>query len=299
MTPNATGGNPVSAVRVTFSEPIDAATFTPADVALTDPTGDAVAVTGITPVGTAGTQFDLTFAGQSATGTYTVRVGPGVADAAGNLMDQDGDGVEGEAAQDRFAGTFTVTAPYTTTTFTSTTPVNIYDWYTSVSRITIDQDVTISDLNVLVNLTHTYTSDLVISLRGPDGTTVTLFYFRGGSGDDLTNTVFNDEAATGIWTAAAPFRGSYRPEELLAAFDGKNARGTWELLVSDYYYGDIGQIENWSLAVTSGTPPAGLSAGRAFDLRPVAPPVALGTYADRGGWGVPADPWRVAIGWGR
>jgi len=270
MTPNATGASPVSAVRVTFSEPVTAATFTAADVAVTGPTGSAVAVSGVVPVGTAGTEFDVTFAARSAAGSYSVRVGPAVADRAGNLMDQDSDGVNGESIHDQFFGSFTVAAPAVTKTFANITPVTIYDRATAVSRITVAQDIKVSDLNVLVNLTHTYTSDLAVTLRGPDGTTVLLFNRRGGAGDHLTNTKFNDEAATGVWAASAPFAGSLRPEQALSAFDGKNARGTWELRVTDYAAGDVGLLKNWSLAVTSGTPTTGLSVGRTTGLRPLA-----------------------------
>src|SRR5439155_9148050 len=159
--------------------------------------------------------------GKTLTGSYTVRVGPDVADVAGNRMDQDRDGVNGEATQDMFVGTFfRAGSSAGTTTFSSNAPVGIYDLTTATSRITVDRDITISDLNVLVNLTHTYVSDLGIDLKGPDGTTVRLFDGRGGSGENLTNTTFNDEAPVPIAAGAAPFSGSYRPEQLLSAFDG-------------------------------------------------------------------------------
>ena len=111
MTPNRTGAPAVGSVRVTFSEAIDPATFTAADVSVTGPTGAAMAVNGVAPVGTTGTGFDVTFARQSAAGLYTVRVGPDVRDSAGNRMDQDRDGVNGEAGQDQFAESFLVAIP--------------------------------------------------------------------------------------------------------------------------------------------------------------------------------------------
>src|SRR5262249_6668942 len=74
LTPNAGGTSPVSGVRVTFSEPINPSSFTTADVTITGPNG-AITPTGITPVaGSGNTQFDLTFATQSALGSYKVTI---------------------------------------------------------------------------------------------------------------------------------------------------------------------------------------------------------------------------------
>jgi hypothetical protein len=44
-----------------------------------------------------------------ATGSYTLRIGPNIRDFAGNLMDQDRDGLKGESLQDRFTRTFSIT----------------------------------------------------------------------------------------------------------------------------------------------------------------------------------------------
>ena len=37
----------------------------------------------------------------------------------------------------------------------------------------------------------------------------------------------------------------------------------WELRITDDAYGDVGQLQKWSLAVTSGTPATGQSVGTA------------------------------------
>ena len=48
--------------------------------------------------GSGDTQFDLGFAAQNLRGTYRLTVGPNVTDAGGNLMNQDGDAINGETA---------------------------------------------------------------------------------------------------------------------------------------------------------------------------------------------------------
>ncbi|MEY4395791.1 MAG: hypothetical protein RL595_3040, partial [Planctomycetota bacterium] len=97
-----------------------------------------------------------------------------------------------------------------------------------------------------------YDSDLVITLKSPTGQTATLSNRRGGSGDNFTSTWFNDEAATAISAGKAPFTGSFRPETALSIFDGKNAKGTWTLSVTDKASLDVGYLSYWGLNI-SGT----------------------------------------------
>jgi len=103
--PNDWMPEPVDAIDVTFNEPVDAASFTPAKVALTGPEG-AVAILDVQPVaGTGGLTFRLTVPSQTAAGQYTLTIGPDVRDVHGNAMDQDADDVNGTPT-DAYAGTF-------------------------------------------------------------------------------------------------------------------------------------------------------------------------------------------------
>jgi hypothetical protein len=70
---------------------------------------------------------------------------------------------------------------------------------------------------------------------------------RGSSGDNFTDTVFDDEAATAIGSGAAPFTGSFRPEEPLSALDGKSITGQWKLRVSDQAGEDTGTLDSWGI----------------------------------------------------
>jgi subtilisin-like proprotein convertase family protein len=104
----------------------------------------------------------------------------------------------------------------------------------------------IVDLDVVVNITHTFVSDLRVSLSY-GGRTVQLVNQRGGSGDNFTSTRFNDGAATSIAVGAAPFTGHFRPEQSLNAFDGLSPGGTWTLTVTDAVTSDTGTLNSWSL----------------------------------------------------
>ena len=119
------------------------------------------------------------------------------------------------------------------------------------STRTIQASGPVSDLNVTVGqITHTFIGDLTIDLISPAGTTVRLFNRTGGSGDNLTGTVFDDEAATAISDGAAPFTGSFRPAQPLSAFDGEPLHGTWKLRVADNALEDTGTLSAWSTTRT-------------------------------------------------
>ncbi len=109
----------------------------------------------------------------------------------------------------------------------------------------------VTDVNVRVRLNHTFDGDLVISLIGPDGTSVTLSNRRGGGGDNFgtgandcsgTPTRFDDEATVAVSAGTAPFAGSFIPDQPLSGFDGKPTAGTWKLRVTDNAGLDVGTV---------------------------------------------------------
>ncbi len=89
--------SPWSSISIDFNEAIDPATFSAADVELTGPDGELIAVSSIAGVGAT---YTVNFAEQTTAGTYVLRIGPQIMDPAGNLMNQDGDGAHGEAVDD-------------------------------------------------------------------------------------------------------------------------------------------------------------------------------------------------------
>jgi hypothetical protein len=73
----------------------------------------------------------------------------------------------------------------------------------------------IVDVNVRVSVSHFWVSDIALELVSPKGTVVSLANRRGGTAEDYSGTVFDDEAPRGITTGSAPFAGSFRPEQPL------------------------------------------------------------------------------------
>jgi hypothetical protein len=95
-------------VTVTFNQPTDPTTFTPDQVSLTDPDGNPVTIAQDHIVPNAdGTVYTISFDPQTALGQYSLTVGPGITDLAGNPMDQDFDGIPGEPT-DVYSAAFTV-----------------------------------------------------------------------------------------------------------------------------------------------------------------------------------------------
>jgi len=142
----------------------------------------------------------------------------------------------------------------------------------------VDKTFTVSGITtplkkvvVSLHITHTADSDLDLSLIGPDGTTVNLSSDNGGTnddygtdcGDDRERTTFDSAAATSILAGTAPFVGSYRPEQSLAAFNEKSGaavNGTWTLRIADDTAGAVGSIRCCSLILypTTCTPGSGI-----------------------------------------
>jgi subtilisin-like proprotein convertase family protein len=110
----------------------------------------------------------------------------------------------------------------------------------------------IRDLKVTIDIDHTWTNDLHISLMAPSGDSVLLVEREGGSGNNFRNTTFDDAAQRSIVGQHAPFSGVFRPEESLAAFDHQNANGQWKLIVKDQASQDGGRLVSWSLDIDDG-----------------------------------------------
>jgi len=130
------------------------------------------------------------------------------------------------------------------------TPIPIVDNTTFTSVLTVTDDETVLDVDVRLDITHTYDGDLDIFLIGPDATRVELTSDNGGSGENFVGTVFDDEAASAITSGSAPFTGSYRPEGFLATLDGQSALGDWTLEVTDDAGADQGELAGWTLILT-------------------------------------------------
>lgn len=152
--------------------------------------------------------------------------------------------------------------------YTNTTSGNIVDSTNCATTVTrtfvVGTSYILSDVDLGILLSHTYRSDLRITLQSPSGTVVSVMTNTGGSGDNL-NDRFDDEAAAAIAShnatvtdpttpAPPPYSHSFRPTAALTAFDGQNALGTWTMVICDSAAQDTGTFTRADLYITQ--PPA-------------------------------------------
>ncbi len=126
------------------------------------------------------------------------------------------------------------------------------------STITIPQSGTIADLNVDIGISHTWVSDLIITLTSPTGQSQVIWNQACDSTNNI-NATADDEGTT---TACAPINAGpsdsvfFSPVQTgdgpLSVFDGQEFQGTWTLNVSNYISPKIGFLNRWSLHIIEG-----------------------------------------------
>ncbi|WP_181566674.1 proprotein convertase P-domain-containing protein, partial [Aequorivita sp. CIP111184] len=127
----------------------------------------------------------------------------------------------------------------------------------TTSILTITEDVVITDLNVNLDISHTWVGDVTTTITSPTGTVVTIVdrpgYTGTGfgcSGDDILATL--DDAGTGAVEtqcgAGVPtIDGTFTPNNPLAAFNGESTMGDWIITISDAVAGDSGTLNAWGI----------------------------------------------------
>ncbi len=156
----------------------------------------------------------------------------------------------------------------TTGTITVAIPDNSAAGITNSLNVTgIPAGAQVTGVRVVLNVSHTWVSDLTINLRAPNGRVLNLINAKGGNGVNLTNTVISSASTTPIPATGAPYTGTYRadaaanvgPTGMLsnaAAFSDlfNVGNGTWTLGLRDRVNGDLGVLTSWSIVVTYGFP---------------------------------------------
>ncbi|MDB5309789.1 MAG: Phage neck protein, partial [Gemmataceae bacterium] len=188
VTGQPTGGT--GTVRVEFNGPVLASSFTTGQIQIKDAAGNPLTITGVTPLGNPvapaafptvpGTPadyhnlFQVTFAGAASgiKGFGQVVIGPNIADYAGFFMDQNNNGVNGEAAADPNNGGAAADAYHGYLYFDSTGTGSSGNLNISMPVVTTagaPTKVIVSDLNPntgLPNAGYTGTISLTATING-------------------------------------------------------------------------------------------------------------------------------------
>jgi len=104
---------------------------------------------------------------------------------------------------------------------------------TGIERtLTTTESGTVSEVEVAVDITHTFIRDLLVTLVSPAGIIVTLHQRTGGDADNIIKTYI---------PATTP---------QLQTLRGQPVQGAWRLRVADLEAGDIGKLNAWALKIT-------------------------------------------------
>jgi sulfatase modifying factor 1 len=141
-------------------------------------------------------------------------VNPGASEACGDGIDNDCDGGTDDIPEcnQSYYNDTDYPIPDNSTAWTS-------------SPIVVDENHTLGTVQVHVQITHTYISDLQVQVRHPDGTTSMLHDQAGGDTDNI------DQRYT------------------VVDFSTKSSLGTWYLDVRDVAAGDTGTLTYWSVII--------------------------------------------------
>ncbi len=98
--PTGGAGHPFDTIEVTFSQAVQDGTFTVADAKLTS--GADILPSAVNKL--ASDRYEIVFTGLTSVANYGLVIGPNISDASGNPMDQNRNGVPGEASGDSYRG---------------------------------------------------------------------------------------------------------------------------------------------------------------------------------------------------
>jgi hypothetical protein len=137
----------------------------------------------------------------------------------------------------------------------------IPDNASTASIINIPNNGTITDVNVSVDMLHTYVGDVSMTV-GHGGVTRTLMDRPGvpattfGCSSDNIDAIFdtgalgNPETACNINPPALLSPPNFNPTQAINTFNGQNMLGAWTLTSTDHFAPDPGVLTQWCLTIT-------------------------------------------------
>jgi uncharacterized protein (TIGR03437 family) len=121
-------------------------------------------------------------------------------------------------------------------------------------NLNVPADLSITSVSTTISVSYPTTGDLNVQLFGPDGTRTILTERNCGSQGSLINMTFADNAAQMYNSFCPASPGTYRPNQPLSNYQGKNSAGTWTLAVQNNATpGAFGTVTAFSLTI-NGTP---------------------------------------------
>jgi len=131
--------------------------------------------------------------------------------------------------------------------------------YGTANTIYINDSRQIYDLNISLDIDHTWIGDLIVELIHLEtGKTARLIDRPGipvsnqGCDNDDIKAILDDEITSFVENKCAPapaaISGIFQPNTQLSLFDQDSIAGSWILSLSDNHKNDTGQLNNWCIA---------------------------------------------------
>ncbi len=139
------------------------------------------------------------------------------------------------------------------TNFSNATIANTANSTASVP-IEVTGKIIIGDLNVILDISHTYIEDLTLTLTGPEsiGSPVILLFSEPCGSFENINCNIDDSGGDFVCSTTPPgISGTVKPIDPLSSLNGLPASGTWTLTVNDAYNEDGGTINAVKLSFCS------------------------------------------------
>ncbi len=145
-------------------------------------------------------------------------------------------------------GILTCDQTFTATDFSNASIASVANSSASVP-LTITGGYTIGDINVNMNITHTYVQDMTISLQGPAsiGSPVIILLQEPCGDNDNINCTMDDIGGIPACSGNPSISGFIAPFDSLSSLNSLPADGEWTLLIDDPYNGDGGSVNLFSI----------------------------------------------------
>ncbi len=124
-----------------------------------------------------------------------------------------------------------------------------------LSVIDVPDSYLVESLTVSVKITHTWVSDLTLTLISPSGKEIELV---GGAcfGNNADINVIFDDNGTALNCGSSPpvISGTVIPTQDLSNYYGEDSKGNWKLKIVDNGADDTGTLDSWSLHLCTSEP---------------------------------------------
>lgn len=115
--------------------------------------------------------------------------------------------------------------------------------------IFFSQGNSVGEMEIDLDIQHTFINDLIITLASPEGTSVTLHSEQGGASDDIRVTFSDFGAPYGDFPLTCECPIQPQGPGQLADIAGEEIEGTWTLQIEDATGLDAGVLNEWCLRI--------------------------------------------------